>query len=136
MNGISISYNEGQLSISSQFEKELNASPEDLVIANHFIDFIKSRTPAAALTLERRSEDYLSLCVGASDFLRFKYTARARWISVDVFGLNISPSDPLFAAQKNKNQRFWKAAIQDVSELSKFDDIVFSSFQKNSGGLI
>lgn len=136
MNGISISYNEGQLSISSQFEKGLNASPEDLAIANHFIDLIRSRTPAAALAIERRAEDYLSLCSRESDFLRFKYTPRARWISVDVSGVDISPDDPLFAAQKNKNQRFWKAAIKYLSDLSQFDEIVFSAFKNVSGGSI
>ena len=131
MNGVTIGFNpEGGVYVTSQFEKDLNASPDDMRIADHFIDLIRQRSPAAALTLERRADDYLSLCAGEMDFLRFKYTSRARWISIDVSGLDVQADDPRFAAQKNKNQRFWKASIVDLSDLPSFDDTVFAAFLK------
>jgi hypothetical protein len=133
MNGISIGFNpEGGVYVTSQFETDLNASSDDMRIADHFIDLIRQRSPAAALTLERRADDYLSLCTGEMDFLRFKYTPRARWISIDVSGLDVQVDDPRFAAQKNKNQRFWKASITDLSDLASFDDAVFGAFLKCS----
>jgi len=33
-------------------------------------------------------------------------------------------SDPLFLAQKNKRQFFWKATIQGLEDLEKFDDLM------------
>lgn len=129
MNGVTIGFNpEGGVFVTSQFEKELNAGPDDVAISEHFIEAIRRVSPAALLSLERRADDYLSLCTGDMDFLRFKYTPRARWISIDVSGLDLSPDDPRFAAQKNKNQRFWKASVVELSDLSAFDDVVVASF--------
>lgn len=133
MNGISIGfdYEKGEAVIKSQFDKDLNLTDDDKAIADHFIQIIGKSAPAAHVTLERRADEYLSLCVGDNDFLRFKYTPRARWISVAVWGLDISPDDPRFSAQKNKQARFWKASIRDVSDLSDFDDVVVASCCQN-----
>lgn len=133
MNGISIGfdYEKGEAVVKSQFDKDLNLTDEDQAIADHFIQIIKRSAPAAPVTLERRANDYLSLCCGLNDFLRFKYTPRARWLSVAVLGLDVSSDDPRFSAQKNKNQRFWKASINDLSDLDAFDDIVIASCCKN-----
>ena len=132
MNGIIIKYENGVLTVKSQFDKDLNASEDDLLISEHFISGIKSKYPDASVSLERRSDNYLSLCCGPNDFLRFKYTPRARWLSVAALNLDISPDDPRFAAQKNKGVRFWKANICDISDLDRFDDVVISSYLLNS----
>ena len=132
MNGISIGFDsENGVFVTSQFEKELVMNDDQQKIAEHFISVIRAAVPAASLSLEQRSLDYVSMCVGANDFLRFKYTPRARWLSIDVIGLCVSPDDPRFAAQKNKNQRFWKAKIDNVSNLSAFDDLVIASCYRN-----
>lgn len=132
MNGISIGFEpENGVFVSSQFEKELVMNDDEQKIAEHFIAAIRAAAPAALLSLERRSADYISLCVGANDFLRFKYTPRARWLSIDTIGLCVSPDDPRFAVQRNKNQRFWKAKIESVSDLSVFDDLVIASCSRN-----
>lgn len=132
MNGISISFDpENGVSVTSQFEKELVMNDDEKKIAEHFISVIRASDPAAPLSLEQRSADYVSLCVGVNDFLRFKYTPRARWLSVDVTGLCVSPEDPRFIAQKNKNQRFWKSNIKNLSELSAFDELVIASCCRN-----
>lgn len=132
MNGISIGFDpENGIFVTSQFEKELNMNDDEAKIAEHFISVTRAAVPAAPLSIERRSLDYISLCVGVNDFLRFKYTTRARWLSVDIIGLCISPDDPRFMAQKNKRQRFWKAKIDNTSSLSVFDDIVIASCCRN-----
>lgn len=132
MNGISISFDsENGVFVSSQFEKELSMNDDEQKIAEHFIAVIRAAAPAAPLSLERRSADYVSLCVGVNDFLRFKYTPRARWLSIDTIGLCVPPDDSRFSAQKNKNQRFWKAKIDNISNLSAFDDLVIASCCRN-----
>ena len=52
----------------SQFQKELNANDEELFIAEHFMSIIRVAKPDINVVLERRSENYLSLCVGRNDF--------------------------------------------------------------------
>lgn len=132
MNGIIIKYENGVVTVKSQFDKELNASEDDLKISEHFISVIRNEYLDASVSLERRSDNYLSLCCGLNDFLRFKYTDRARWLSVAVLNLDISPDDPRFAAQKNKNVRFWKANIRELSDLNQYDDVVVASYLFNS----
>ncbi len=132
MNGISIGFDpESGVYVTSQFEKELVMNDDEQKIAEHFIAAIRAAAPAALLSLERRSTDYISLCVGVNDFLRFKYTPRARWLSIDTIGLCVSSDDSRFSAQKNKNQRFWKAKIDNISDLSVFDDLVIASCRRN-----
>lgn len=132
MGGISIGFDpKNGVFVTSQFEKDLVMNDDEKEIAEHFIVAIRAAAPAAPLSLEQRSFDYISLCVGANDFLRFKYTPRARWLSIDIIGLGVSPDDPRFIVQKNKNQRFWKAKIDNISNLSAFDDLVIASCCRN-----
>lgn len=78
----------------------------------------------------RNSDDYVSVVFGEyNDFLRFKFTDRAKWIS-----LRLSPEDrklnkdnPLFDSQKNKNQLHWKSNIHSISDLDSFRDLVSRS---------
>lgn len=125
MNGISI----GIDGVRSQFDKELNATREELQVAQHFIEIIRNRKPGVPVALERRADNYLSLCSGVNDFLRLKYTDRARWVSIDAEPAGLSADDPRFAAQKNKNQRHWKASLRDLSDLAGFDDAVVAACQ-------
>ena len=125
MGAINIGIDEnGKLYVHSQFEKKLNANEEELLIAEHFVSAIARAKPDVSVSLERRSENYLSLCVSENDFLRFKYSERAKWISIDTTYLNLSEDDLRFAAQKNKRQRHWKAIICDLSELADYDELV------------
>ena len=108
----------------SQRDDEVDANAYELAIANHFIAVIKEQKPDANPVLERRAQAYLSLCEGYNDFLRIKYTDRARWISIEAYSAGIERDNPLFAAQKNKNQRHWKAKLNDITDIDKFDDYV------------
>ena len=130
MNGISINVDKvtGTVEIKSQFYKDLNATPDDLAIVEHFTQLIHQKCQSNDVTLERRSNAYLTLLHGDRDFLRFKYTDRTKWLSVAVDGPYISNDNPLFVTHKNKNERFWKSPISDLSDLQKYDEIVLAAY--------
>ncbi|MBP5298664.1 MAG: hypothetical protein J6Z09_05910 [Lachnospiraceae bacterium] len=127
--GITIGIDQnGKPFVNSQFEKELEINKDESRIAEHFILYIINMDPAADIILEQRSSNYISMCTKDYDFLRFKYTDRAKWISIDVTDLDVSADDPRFTAQANKNQRFWKANIKSVGDLCSFDSLVYDSY--------
>ena len=105
-------------------KRELNINEDEQAIADHFIDVILKQKPEMNPVLERRSESYISLCQGETDFLRIKFTSRARWISIDSWAAELEEDDPLFEAQTNKRQRHWKAKLDDISDIEQFDDYV------------
>lgn len=109
---------------ASQFDEKLNINKDEGKIATHYITLLESEVPSSLITIERRSDNYLTLCTNGIDFLRFKYTSRAKWIALDAWEIEINKDDLRFIAQKNKNQRFWKATIADLSDLAVFDDLV------------
>lgn len=117
--------------VTSDFDKKLSINDNEKRIVQHFIDVIRGVYPGSAVTVEQRSNDYISLCCGQGDFLRVKYSDRARWLSVAVCGLDISPDDPRFAAQTKKTARFWKGNVPDLSAISLFDDVAIASYAKN-----
>lgn len=101
------------------FNKELNMNRDEQIIAEHFIGVIEQARPGLEVTVERRSQSYLSLCVGDLDFLRFKYSDRAKWITVWNYGLD--EGDERYAAQKNKRQSHWKASLSSLDDIHLFD---------------
>lgn len=109
--------------VSSLLHKELTMTPEEEQIMEHFIRLLKNEEPDIVLQVEQRSSSYVSLCKDMNDFLRVKWTDRSHWISVAVPSGH-PEDDPLFAAQKNKKQRHWKAELRSLDELSAFDAIV------------
>ena len=108
------------INITTQFDKALNANEQEIVIADHFITLIQEKCPDTPLKLERRSENYLSLCFNRLDLVRFKYTERAKWVSIDADLAKVSADNPLFEAQKNKRVRHWKAKIENLTAISDF----------------
>lgn len=128
MNGLTIGISDqGKPILRSQFQKDLNANEKEMLVAEHFISVINAAKPDVVVTLERRSDNYLSLCLKENDFLRFKYTDRTKWLSIDTTYLNLEEDDERFVAQKNKRQRHWKAMIEDISMLSAFDELAVSA---------
>lgn len=109
--------------VSSLLHKELTMTPEEKQIMEHFIGLLKNEEPDIVLQVEQRSSNYVSLCKDMNDFLRVKWTDRSHWISVAVPSGH-PEDDLLFAAQKNKKQRHWKAELRSLDELSAFDAIV------------
>lgn len=108
-------------------DEALNANAYELAIAEHFIAVIKAQKPDMNPILMRRSQSYLSLCQGRNDFLRIKYTDRARWISIDSWGAELEEDNELFAAQANKRQRHWKAKLNNIDDIGLFDNYVIKA---------
>lgn len=57
-------------------ERELNATPEELKIA----EWIINEYPDEGLRLVRMSDDYVTVKRGEWDIVRLKYTPRAKWL--------------------------------------------------------
>lgn len=114
--------------IQSAFNKELGMNENEKYIADHFISVVIENESSANISIERRSDNYLSLCSGRYDFLRFKYSDRARWLSIDAASAKIEEDDPRFTAQKNKRTRHWKSNIHDLTEINNFDELVLAAY--------
>lgn len=118
----------GKIEIESIFDKALNMNPDEEVAFKIIYSFL----PCDLLDyvfVERRSKDYISMFCGANDFLRLKYSAKSKWLSLrlprDVALLNFDNS--LFAAQINKNQLHWRGNIKTLDDLKMFKDLICAS---------
>lgn len=98
-----------------------------------FVDKIASilqHHPAySSLVIERRSKDYLGVVIGWNDFMRFKYSDRAKWVSLDLPKdiADANRDNPIFAAQRNKAQRHWKAYISSLDDLDGLAPFITAS---------
>ena len=112
--------------IADYVSESLPSIPEDTenTVFEHLAAVIRSVRPNTEISLENRSSNYASLIVDGNDLIRFKYTDRAKWVSLDAWYFDLKDDDPRFAAQSNKNQRHWKAALNDIDSLSQFDDLI------------
>jgi DNA polymerase-3 subunit epsilon len=108
-------------------DPSLRLSPEEERIVGYVLDLIKKNKPGFSVSVERRSSDYVSVCLGYNDFLRLKYTSRAKWLSIDAWGAGLNDTDPLYDLQTNKNQRHWKASLSSVNDISKFDSAILAA---------
>lgn len=99
-----------------------------------FIDmiysFLASYVDLSNLRLDKRSDNYTSLIYGEyNDFLRFRLSPRTKWLSLrlpsDIKADNID--NPLFDAQKNKNQFHWKAKLNSLEDVVDFKDFIVAS---------
>ena len=57
-------------------EREINATPEELQIA----EWIINEYPDESMRLDRVCDDYLTVKRGEWDIVRLKYTKRAKWL--------------------------------------------------------
>lgn len=111
-------------------EKELNPSIYEQEAYKFILNLICNQRDCENLSLERRSDDYLSIVIGEYDFLRFKLTDRTKWLSV-LIPPNLKSKyfdSPLFKEQKNKNQIQWKSKFNDISELGHYKQVILDSF--------
>ena len=81
------------------------------------------------LKVVKRSENYLSVVLGHNDFLRFKFTKKAKWVSLRLPSnlAKQNQQNPLFAAQKNKAQFHWKSELNDLADLDALSDFIIAS---------
>lgn len=92
-------------------------------------DILSSCSNFNELQIVQRSSNYLTVLAGMNDFLRFKYSHNAKWITLDLpRELVVQNKDnPLFAAQKNKAQRHWKAMLSSLDDLDAMKDFILAS---------
>lgn len=118
----------GNVKIESIFEKVLNMTPDEEAAFKIIYSFLPSEL-LKHISIERRSNDYISLCCGVNDFLRLKYSTRSKWLSLrlprSIAEQNIG--NPLFAAQTNKKQLHWRGNLKTLTDLDAFRDFIVSS---------
>lgn len=116
-------------------KREVEATEGELA----FFEVIKSILIRAgakpeSVRLIRKSDSYLTvICRG--EIVRFKYTERARWISIQIVDSVRSnyESDSLFDSQKNKGQLFWKSSISDISDIESepaYSDLITAAYKE------
>lgn len=118
------------VSVDSVLDKELNINDDEKDVIKIIFSFL---TPPQEnldnFSIERRSNNYISIFFGKNDFLRLKYSERAKWISLrlprSLAKNNIE--NPLFAAQSNKNQQHWRADIKSLDDLYLLKDFIIAS---------
>lgn len=117
-------------SISTRYSTEVEPTPIENAALQRIIEAIGDN--AAQLHLYRRSENYLTICIGCEewDFCRLKATERALWFSLD---MDNSPfaGDPRLSFVKNKNQRHWKIQLANVDEIPLYADIISEAAERN-----
>ena len=127
---ISISANTktGEYEIKSIFDKELNMNPDEENAFNIICSFLPTEL-LEYIHIERKSQSYISMLYGENDFLRLKYSDKAKWISLripkDIANSNID--NPLFDAQKNKNQFHWRGNLKSLDDLNLFKSYIIAS---------
>ena len=113
---------EGKIIIElNEHEKELSINEDEVTLANRALNrFLKQNTTSyATISYRGNSFDW--------DLIRFKYTNRAKWVSVSMSSNERKEYEhsPIFAAQKNKRQAMWKAQIESIEDVDRLTDIAF-----------
>lgn len=75
-------------------------------------------------TIAHNCKDYTTLKYKDYDIVRLKYGDLSKWIEVFVRDKKKYMDNPLFEAQKNKNQLYWKSKINTIEDLDKYIDII------------
>ena len=107
--------------------KDLNASTGELEVFEH----VKKLLPDEDITLERRSDNYVSVIIAGNDFMRIKWTDKAKWVSILMTNecKDKWEDSPLFAAQKKKTQIFWKSALEEPQQIAELAEPITSAAQ-------
>ena len=110
--------------------KELCLTTDEEKLLEIVMGFLANSVDILMVGVEKRSYDYTSLIYGGlNDFFRFKYTSRTKWVSLRL-PISIQKENmgnPLFAAQKNKNQLHWKSSLSSLSDLEALKPYIIAS---------
>lgn len=124
---------EGKIVIKlDEHEKELSINEDEVTLANRVLNHLVSLgVDADKLVVKQNTTSYATISYRGNSFdwdlIRFKYTNRAKWVSVSISSKERKEyeDNPLFAAQKNKRQAMWKARIESIEDVDCFADIAF-----------
>lgn len=124
---------EGKIIIElNEHEKELSINEDEVTLANRALNrFVNLGLDANRLVLKQNTTSYATISYRGNSFdwdlIRFKYTNRAKWVSVSMSSNERKEYEhsPIFAAQKNKRQAMWKAQIESIEDVDLLTDIAF-----------
>lgn len=124
MNGICINTTDGRLSVSLiGSNKALDLNENEAMLASMIIEtLVNEGVNSDRLDIVRKSNDYATVvyhgCEWDSGLARFKFTERAKWVSVPIPNSKIEQlnNNPIFSAQKNKKQLLWKSKISAIED--------------------
>lgn len=102
---------------------------------NILLETLSDEVDISKISLQKNSDSYTSVCykegIGA-DFLRFKLTERTRWMSLSIANEDVDKyrDDLFFAAQKNKNQRHWRANLVNIDSFVPYKQLIVNSINE------
>lgn len=116
-------------------EKEVSLTKYEEDFYEVLLGEISKSVDVDEITLVKNSDSYTSVCYGegvATDFLRFKLTDRTKWMSLSMAQKDkkVNKDNPFFAAQKNKNQRHWKAQLVSIGDFVPYMDLIINSINE------
>lgn len=127
----SISINGKEIGIG--FGKDERENPNydaELEVLNKWVNLFNDRYTTNEFKIVQKATDYTTLVLRDYDFLRLKYSPRAKWIKLPMFNDMIKKyiDDDRFAAQKKKTEMYWKTIIEDEKDISNYFDILDDAF--------
>lgn len=87
------------------------------IFINNLLDMLNSEVEQDKLDIVKKSSSYTTITYTADsrvdDLVRFKLTDLTMWAAVFMTKENAqaNKNNPVFSAQKNKNQLYWKARL-------------------------
>lgn len=116
-------------------KKELCLTDYEEDFFRTLLDSLSKNVDISKIRLEKNSDSYTSVCYGNGigvDFIRFKLTNRTKWMSLSIAEVDwdSNKDNPFFAAQKNKNQRHWKAKLTNIDDFLPYVDLIIHSIDE------
>jgi hypothetical protein len=121
-------------------DRDLNLNANEVILVNRIMTLLSEDIDVSSFKLVRKSDAYATIVIDGSkydknydsDFIRFKYSDKAKWVSfvVPYEDRDKYKDDPLFAADKNKKGIFWKSALDDSMTVDVYKDLWVKTFQE------
>lgn len=112
--------------LDARFES-VNLSNSEILGVSTILDALsKYDVSQESISLERRSDNYLSIIAGDDDFLRLKMGVNSKWFSIRI--TKEFKQDNRLADVTNKNQFHWKVPIDSEQDLYLYSDIIYASY--------
>lgn len=108
-----IDIKDGEIITHRSWDKVINQNDADVIkeIIKH-LDYDET-----GFRIVANSSNYTTLYYNLYEIFRLKSGSRSQWLSLNMDGLDIDESNPIFDLQKNKNQLFWKSDLRNLDEL-------------------
>ena len=104
-------------------------SENDEEVARYFISLILGKYTDAKLSI-MQNNSYITLCIPGAYILRFHCGPYKKWVAIDSYRVELNREDELFAAQKNKDQRFWRSDFDKIESIHLYDEYVLNTYIK------